>query len=244
MKASPNAAGLQTCPVEIIVKIFLKIGKASSMLALRSVNRFLAEIFDGSDILKYQVKLLAWGYESVEDLSQDSRSTGTGGMSTGDRIENLDRVMKNFASLDWKESAFKTSDSFCDYHLSHGLLSFTLNPTLKEFRVVELPSRTRGTGLVVRTKARLPFRIGEMSMDPTQDLVVFVEMYVSIVLSLARSQKIHLLSFLEILFLALFTLAGICMLRMYRRRWLSISIAYRRHWNNIHLPKIQSSRRS
>lgn len=177
---SPNATGFHNCPVEIIVKIFLKLGSASSILAFRAVNRYLAEIFDSSALLKYQVKLLAWGYESVDAL--DRHYGLPDAQSLDERIESLDGVVKNFGVLDWKDMRFQTSKSFSDYVLSHGLLTFVMHPDCKELRVVELPSRVRDTKHVVRTKVRLPFAVADMAVDPVQDLLVLSEQYVDIYL--------------------------------------------------------------
>lgn len=175
---SLNATGFHYCPVEIVVKIFLNLESASSILAFRAVNRYLAEIFDASTELRYQVKLFSWGYESVDSIGHESSSPES--INIGDRIKSLKHVVKNFGALDWKDMRFQTSKSFSDYVLSDGLMTFVMYPDSKELRVVEMPSRVRNRKHVVRTKVRLPFAVADMAVDPSQDLLVLSEQYVGI----------------------------------------------------------------
>lgn len=173
--SNPNTTGFHNLPFEVIVKICLKLDCASSILAFRAANRYLAEIFESSAVLKYKVKALAWGYETTED-SEVGASSAT---SLDDKIKGLTGVVKNFKALDWKHKVFETSKSFSVHAVVDGLLIYVLSPDSRDLFVAELPTRGKSNqDMVVRTKETLPFTVAAIIADPTQNLLVLREEYV------------------------------------------------------------------
>lgn len=164
-------------PVEILLKVFLFL-PASSLFSLRAVCQIFADIIDGTSSAQYKIKLAAWGYDGVEFKPSSPRSNRIASqMTPAERVARLEAHVYNFSSLQGLDNGhrYRIPSSLCT-DITQGMLALLSPLDSATVTLLELPSRHTGLNrLRTRGTKKLEFVVSEFAMDPSQDLIVFLQ---------------------------------------------------------------------
>lgn len=177
--ASRAATGIQSCPFEILVSIFLLL-PASSKLALRSSCQFLAGVFESSSSIKYHLKLGIWGMSgSSPDLNLLRLLGRDPTLPYVERLRRLDSHIHNFSTLQWLKSEAGYAEDLLHSILSGDYLFSLSAGEQSSLQIHALPNAIRGTTTIRRVASNdLPFAARSMAIDCSQNLVIIFESYV------------------------------------------------------------------
>jgi hypothetical protein len=134
------------------------------------VSRSFKESIENSVLLQYAIKLAICGYEDGPSIS--------GPLSvTSERLQRLQTHIDAWRHLDWAEERIKLPQSRV-YDIFGGVYASVEHAHPSSLNIVELPSRIRRTPLHQRSFANVGFFINNFAIDPEQDLLVLVEVWV------------------------------------------------------------------
>lgn len=173
---SRSPIGIQSCPFEILVKIFLLLD-ARSKLSLRATCRFLASVFDSSSAIKYYLKLSVWGMVGASPSPHLKRALGRDPtLPHIDRLKTLDTHIHNFSTLQWTKTQTHIPVELINCVLQGGILVGISGTDEEELHLYELPSVVRGTTSIRHLPSKkLPFKTQNMAVDQSQDLAILFE---------------------------------------------------------------------
>jgi hypothetical protein len=171
-----SSSFLDQLPLETIINILLHLPDAPSILKCRRINRTFRECIDPSLAIQYAVKLDAYGYEDCP-VKRNSQTI----WNTSDRLSSLDSVVTSFANLDWQSSYtlhLPRVLNVCDFAQGH-YVGVRQEDSHFVIFCVRFSSRLLGTDGWTRDLCVVDFKIHSMVMDPSQDLLLVLEMLVA-----------------------------------------------------------------
>lgn len=162
-----------SCPLEILWKIFLElVPDAQAIRTCRLVCRTFLQGIDSSLQLRIFLKCDAWGYRQPS-FRKDGRS-----LNLSEFSEKLDAHVRSWGDLDWQESHVRIPSPGAAYALSQGVFaSVSFHSELSSVTCVTLPSRIMGTEAAVHTLDDVGFPVKDLVIDPSQDLLILLELY-------------------------------------------------------------------
>lgn len=170
---SPNH-GILSCPIEILWKIFLALRPDhESLLRCRVVCRLFKDSIDTDVQIQLGLRLDAWAY----DLS-DSYTSLNPRISMSEILRKLETHVDAWRSLSWRATRIPLPESTSVEDLAHGYYACVYSLDLDCIMCIQLPSTTMNTEARHYTIEDVGFPIGDIAIDPTQDLMVMLEAYV------------------------------------------------------------------
>lgn len=166
MPAVTNNSGIHTCPVELLWQIFLALRPDfKSILICRAVCRQFQESVDSSVEIQLALRLDAWDYVETGSLETPPSHL----------LQILEAHVEAWRTLNWTESRLDIPYGAA-YDLAQGFYVAVDNSNMHDITCVRLPSRTSHSEVHVHTLPNVGFTIYDVTIDPSQDLVVLLEM--------------------------------------------------------------------
>lgn len=159
-------SGIHACPVEILWQIFLALRPDfKSTLTCRTVCRRFCESVDSSVQVQLALRLDVWDY--MEANSEK--------LSPSHLLQRLEAHVEAWRTLNWTECRLDIPYGAA-YDLVQGFYVAVDAGTMQDVTCVRLPSQTSRSETRVHTLPNVGFAIHDVTIDPSQDLVVLLEM--------------------------------------------------------------------
>ncbi|KAF9505942.1 hypothetical protein BS47DRAFT_1489590 [Hydnum rufescens UP504] len=157
--------GLVGQPVEILLNVFKYLDGRDLARCMR-VSKTWKYYIDESSATQYAIRLTKHGYKD-SPRAQDGPYS-----STASRLKAFEDHIKRWGSLDWIEERIRLPEKSLPWkELAGGILAFS---HCKSITCIKLPSRICQSPLRTWTH-KSDFEILSFTIDPSQDLLVLVE---------------------------------------------------------------------
>lgn len=171
-----------SCPAEVIWEILRElIPDYKSLLRCRLACRQFRTIIDSSVQLQLELKLEAYGYKLSSPPFPPQKSPS---ISSTDLLKKLDTHIEAWRTLNWEETKQSLTDCSHIYNFAHGYFVSVRKGNYASIICMQLPSRLMGTEMRIFTIEDVGFVVCNLAIDPSQDLLVLLEMYVDLLLSI------------------------------------------------------------
>ncbi|TFK62395.1 hypothetical protein BDN72DRAFT_827503 [Pluteus cervinus] len=152
---------IRNVPNEILESVFAHLNH-KEIIQCRLVCRLFNEVITASIELQYKIECESEGMVDVEQYR----------LSPAERLKSLREQRLNWDNLRWLEQGSVEISGSCQaYELVGGIFARLTN--FQDFFSVSLPS-VKTEGQVVH-RSDIGFRARDFAMDPTQDLIIFLE---------------------------------------------------------------------